>query len=94
VSSSGSSSSPSKQHQQQQHYFQQQQQQQQQKQEEEGVSAATAAGGSCFRSRTDSQVAYSPGTAPEAPGASAYINKRGELELSVLLKVSLLCSGP
>jgi len=41
-----------------------------------------------FRSRTDSQVAYTPGAAPEAAGAGAYINKRGELDLPVLLKVS------
>ncbi len=42
---------------------------------------------SFYRSRTDSLVAYAKASAPEAPGASAYISKRGDIDLVVLLKV-------
>ena len=43
--------------------------------------------GSFYRSRTDSGVAYSPNSPAEAPASAFYINKKGELDMFVLLKV-------
>ncbi len=40
-----------------------------------------------YRSRTDSLITYTPTTAAEAPGATFYIDRRGELDYVVLLKV-------
>ena len=40
-----------------------------------------------YRSRTDSLITYTPTTAAEAPGATFYIDRKGELDYVVLLKV-------
>ena len=42
-----------------------------------------------YRSRTDSTISYGAGATPEAPGATFYINRKGEMDLVVLLKVNI-----
>ena len=39
------------------------------------------------RSRTDSLIRYTPTTQAEAPGATFYVDKKGDLDYVVLLKV-------
>ena len=45
------------------------------------------------RSRTDSLIRYTPTTQAEAPGATFYVDKKGDLDYVVLLKVSNLWIG-
>ena len=40
------------------------------------------------RSRTDSIIRYTPTTQAEAPGATFYVDRKGDLDYVVLLKVS------
>ena len=42
-----------------------------------------------FRSRTDSVIEYTPPSVGEAAGSTFYINKNGNVDYVVLLKVSL-----
>ena len=42
---------------------------------------------SSTRSRTDSLVSYAPTVVNEAPGSTFYINRKGEMDFTVLLKV-------
>lgn len=45
---------------------------------------------SASRSRTDSLVSYTQATTSEAPGSTFYINRKGEIDFTVLLKVSIV----
>lgn len=56
-----------------------------------GPSSASATSGPprppFHRSRTDSLISYTPTTVAEAPGATFYISRKGEIDYVVLLKV-------
>lgn len=63
----------------------------------ETAAAATATAGATTaskrpplcRSRTDSTIRYTPTTQAEAPGATFYVDKKGDLDYVVLLKVGV-----
>lgn len=44
---------------------------------------------SLTRSQTDSNITYASDEIPEAPGSSCYITKEGDIDLQVVLKVSV-----
>ena len=60
-----------------------------------GCQQPSGAGASlpAFRSRTDSVIEYTPPSVGEAAGSTFYINKNGNVDYVVLLKVSLRFIG-